>query len=438
MIKRALCRIIIMIFCFLYVFSTNAENAEKISGVSTLELSTPVSPEIKEDQQKLALDSLSNFLTFWINEFFDNCLQPRNPISKYFLDTFIALCKKHAKEKTFVEGRKLTTEFIVTNDILDSIIASHNSHYDSRAFHFWNQASTAQKSNDDIAVFNAAVKALFYSMAHIGSPINVPDAPPGTKLTKSVQSMLQKIINRINISFSNPIITGKPPNFPQSKVTIYVKIDSIPFPYFPLIAFRPDGKMVITVNTDSEGIASLANMKIPFVAHGAFLYIQPNLGASIDKSLSFDIKSFGLKLTEKSDQTLIFNIIKPVYALDYKATSVNQMEIPTVFSDIRTMHKFLTDSCFFEPSGGGKNPDISLQIQCQISNYTHDDKEQTQIKVESKIIINELKPKGSKVEKIAVLNDKYYEIGPNIPIGLFFWESSNALRALIKEMLDAL
>lgn len=436
MIKKISYKIIVTVFyLFIYVFSANAE---KISGVSTIELKTPVSPEIKEAQKKLALDSLSNHLTFWINEFFDNCLHPRNPISKYFLDQFIASCKQHAKGKTFVEGRKLTSEFTVTNTILDPIIASHNSFFDSKALHFWNQASAAQKSDNDIAAFNAAVKALFYSMSHIGSPITIPGATPGTKLIKSAQSLLQNIINKVDISFSHPIITGKPPNLPQNEITIQVKIDTIPFPYFPLIAFRANGKKIITEKTNAEGVASLANMKIPFVAHGAFLYIRPDLGAFIDKSFSFDIKSFGLKLTEKSDQTLIFNIIKPVYSLDYKATSVNQMEIPAVFSDIRTMHKFLTHSCFLQPAGRDKKADISFNIQCQVSNYTHDEKEQAQIKVESKVIINELKPKGSKVEKIVVLNDKYYEIGPKTPIGLFFWESSNALRALIKEMLGEL
>ena len=436
MINKISSKIILSVFCLLlFVFSTSAE---KISGISTLELNTPVSPEIKKVQNKLALDSLSNYLTFWINEFFDNCLHPKNPISKYFLDQFIASCKQQANAKTFVEGRKFTTEITVTKTILDSLITSHNSFFDTKALHFWDQASAEQNSNNDTAVFNAAVKTLFYSMAHIGSPITIPGVPQETKLIKSAQSLLQNILNKIDISFSSSIITGKPSNFPENEVTVQVKIDTVPFPYFPLIAFRANGKKIIAKKTNAEGVASLATMKIPFVAHGAFLYITPNLGAFIDKSLYYDINSFDLKLTEKSDQTLIFNIIKPVYSLEYSAASVNQMEIPAVFSDIKTMHKFLTDSCFLQPVGRDNKADISINIQCQISNYTHDEKEKTQIKVESKITINEIKPKGSTVEKIAVLNDKYFPIGPKPPIGLFFWESSHALRGLIKELLDEL
>ena len=427
--------IITAFFIFIYLFSSYAD---KISGIATIELNTPVTPEIKEAQQELAFDSLSHYLTFWINEFFDNCLHPKNPVSKHFLDRFIASCKQNVKGKSYVEGRKLITEFTVPNAALDSLIAEHNSFFDAKALHFWNQASAAQRNNNDIAVFDAAVKSLFYSMAHIGSPITIPGVPPDRKLTKSAQAVLQTIINRLEISFVNPIITGKPPDPPQNDVSLTVTIDTIPLPSFFLIAFRPNGKNIITVKTNPEGIASLANMKIPFVAHGAFLHIQPNLAAAIDPTLFFEAKFFGLKLTEKNDQTLIFNIIKPVYTLEYKATSVNQMEIPAVFSDINTMHKFLTDSCFLQRAGGGKKSDIAFNIQCQVSNYTHDNREQNQIKVEAKIVINELKPQGSKIEKIAVLNDKYYEIGPKVPVGLFFWESSNSLRRLIKETLDEL
>jgi hypothetical protein len=102
------------------------------------------------------------------------------------------------------------------------------------------------------------------------------------------------------------------------------------------------------------------------------------------------------------------------------------------------MHKFLTDSCYLQRAGSDKKPDIAFNIQCQVSNYSYDEKEQNRIKVESKISITELKPNGATVEKVAVINDKYYEIGPKIPVGLFFWESSAALRSLVREILDEL
>lgn len=426
---------LITLFILIYLFSSNAET---FSGVSTIELNTPVTTEIKKAQQKLAFDSLSTYLTFWINEFFDNCLHPRNPISKHFLDTFIATCKQNTKRKSYIEGRRLITEITVPQNTLDSIIAEHNSTFDTKALHYWNQSSAARRSNTINAVVDATARSLFYSMAHIGSPITIPGAPTGGKLTKSARALLQELIDKLDISFSNPIITGKPMDSPRDDVLITVTVDTVPLPYFFLIVFRPDGKRIMTTKTNADGVVSLSNLKIPFVANGTFLHIQPNLSAIIDPDLFFEAKFFGLKLTENSDQTVMCNIIKPVYSLTYKATSVNQMEIPTVFSDINTIHKFLTDSCFLQRVGEGMKTDIAFDIQCQVSNYTHDEREQNQIKVEAKVVINKLKPQGLKVEKIAVLNDKYYEIGSKLPVGLFFWESSSALRGLIRKMLDEL
>jgi hypothetical protein len=89
-----------------------------------------------------------------------------------------------------------------------------------------------------------------------------------------------------------------------------------------------------------------------------------------------------------------------------------------------------------QPNKGNSAPDLAITINCQISSYNHDDLEATQMKVEAKISVKD--SKGASVEKVAVLNDKYYGNGHEIPVGLFFWESSNALRELIRKALDEL
>lgn len=436
MTKKIVIHTAVLICCFL--LSGLSVRAETISGMSSIELTSPVTPALKEKQRKSALDSLSSSLSIWINDFFDNCLDPNNPISKYFLDKFTDQCKQKAKEESLIEGRELTIEYYIPSQTLDEIIIQHNAHYDSRATDFWKTVLEAQKYNQDITAFEAGMKALFYSMAHIGSPLDISSIPAGTTLTQHLQTILQKLINRVEISFSEPIITGMPPNLPQNNVTITVTIDTLPFPNFPLITYRPNGKEVIALKTNTDGSVPLSNMKIPFVARGAFLYIRPKLGALIDPTLSFEAKSFGLKLNENVDQTLIFNIIKPVFSLEYTASSVNQTKIPSVFSDKTQIQKFLTDSLHLQPATGKQAPDIAININCQISSYTYDEREQTQMKVETKTVIRELEPNGSTVEKVEVINDKYYDVNHEIPIGLFFWQSSNALRDLLRRMLDEL
>ena len=422
---------------FVAVFFHNAA-PQNITGVSELKISAPISPELKKTQTNAALDSLSVSLTKWINSFFENSLDPKNPVSKYFLDRFIAVCKQNVREKSYVEGRNFITQVTVSNTTLDSLIALHNAIFYSKAVNYWIKATEAQRDSNDIALLNALIQSLFYSMGYIGEPMDIGVKQLEIKSPKQLKLILQNILNRLEISFSHPIISGKPPNLPQKDVIVKVTIDSTPFPDFPIVAFRPDGKKVLTAKTGGDGTVSLSNMKIPFVGHGAFLYLQPNISALIDENFTFSAESFGVELTDKNNQTLIFNIIKPVYTLEYNAVPVNKITIPAEFSDRKTIEKFLNDSIYLQPSSKGGNPDLSFNITCQVSSYVFDEKEQTQIKVETKLLISELKENGSSVEKMVTLNEKYYDVSQKIPIGLFFWESSTKLRNLIREALDEL
>jgi len=411
---------------------------QTISGFSHLELTAPIGPEMKKAQMDSALDSLSGSLGKWINSFFENSLDTKNPVSKYFLDSFTRACRQNVRQKSYVEGRNYITQVTVSNTTLDSLIALHNTTFYSKALQYWFKAAEAQKDSNDIALLNAVIQSLFYSMAYIGDPMELTGKQSDIKSPKQLRHLLQGILNRLEISFSHPIISGKPPNLPKNEVIVKVTIDSTPVPDFPVVAFRPDGKKVISIKTGSDGTFSLSSMKIPFVGHGAFLYLQPNISALIDENFSFTAESFGVQLTEKNSQTLIFNIIKPVYTIDYNAVPVNKITIPAEFSDKKTIEKFLNDSLYLQPASAGGTPDLSFNIICQVSSYVFDEKEQTQIKVETKLLISELKQNGSSVEKMVTLNEKYYDVSHKIPIGLFFWESSNKLRNLIRESLDEL
>ncbi len=427
---------IIAMCCFF--FSTSALSAESITGSSNLELKTPVTPQIKATQRKIAQDSLTHALSLWVNEFFDNCLNPNNEVSKHFLDIFVDRCLQKAKEKTYIEGRELTIEYSIPNHILDQVITTYNSHFDALALQHWQDFLEAQNLSDENESFNKGIRAFYYSKAHIGSPIEVQGLPAGTTLMQYLQSFLQQIINRVDISFSLPIISGKPPNHPTNPVDIRVTIDTIPFTYFPLTAKLPNGKTILTMKTDADGNASLSQLRIPFVAHGAFLHIRPDFSAILDPTLSLCAESFGLTLTENVNQTLIFNIVKPFFTLDYTASAVNQVTMPSLFTDKQQILRFLKDSLHLQPSTENQQPDIAITINCQVSSYTYDEREETQMKVEARAVVKDLKPNGQMVEKIETINDKYFDINHKIPIGLFFWESSNGLRHLIRKALDEL
>ncbi len=431
--------VLLMLFCISTLFTSNASSLSKnVSGVAKMTLNSPVNPQLRKQQRKIAQNDLINSINKRITELLPPDFDRKNPVSKYLLDKFYASCIQNAKESSSMDKHIWTLDYTLPISTMDSIIVAHNTYNDAQAFHFMEIITQSQKNNLETTIFNAGINVLFYAIAHFGEPLMAPDIQPAKTLIQYIRPIVQNILDRININFNSPIITGKPANKPQNEINITVLLDTVPFPNFALSASLPDGKKLISLKTDNNGNAPLSELKTPFVIHGTFLHIKPDFSTFTEASFSFDIKSLGLNIQENIDQTLIFNIVKPVYILDFKTTSVSKMEIPPDFSSSKAIEKFLCDSCSLQPKTGIKQTDLSIKIYCQVSSYSYDEKEITTMKVESHSIIKELKQGGSEVERTVILNEKNYDINHEIPIGLFFWESLKALQVLIKQMLDEL
>ena len=445
---------IICLFCILPFIS----QAQTINGASYIQLNSPITADIKQELKQQAIDSLSRSLEIWIKNFFDKDFDNTNSVTMHFLNKFARLCSQNAKETSNINERTYSVELALPDHLVDSLLSSYNREYDSLAIHYWKISQQSITQENKIGLFRAGTYALFYSLAHIGTPVILPETSPKTLLVSHSRATLQQLIEKLDISFDNPIVHGQPPNPIQKEVRISVTLDSVPYPDFPLVASLPDGRVIYSTKTDSKGEATFANLKVPFVAHGTFLHLRPNFPGIVDPSLSFDVTSLGLKLSPGCDQTLIFNIIRPTFTLEYSATSVNQLDIPADFANPTLVQQFLRDSCSMQPHSGGQKPDLSVLIRCQASFYSYDEREQSQLKAEAQIVISETKPNGSVVEKTAVLNDKYYDIRlklpssdnkrkkrkkysseeNEIPKGKFFWESYDALKSLLKEALSEL
>lgn len=435
--KKNKTSLFIATFLFFLIF-TNSSTGQEIIGTASVSLKAPATSTLKAKYKKIAKDSLAQALSVWVNEFFDNCLDPNNNISKHFLDQFVNNCIKNAKVKSYIEGRELTVDYSIPNNVIDSIITSHNARNDGLALNFWKQLLAAQNQNQALQILRNGIKCLYFAKAHIGSPLIVPQVPTNTTFSKHLLSIIQNMVDKTDISFNIPVISGKPPEVPYKEILATVVIDTIPFPQFVILATLPDGRKVTTLTTNDKGIASFKNLKTPFVNNGTFLHVSPNFAAFIDPTLNFSVKDFGLNIGENLDQDLIFNITKPAYKLKYNITAVNKVSIPASFSDEKYIHAFLTDSLPFVTTKGNANSDLVITINCQVSKYTFDKLEQTELKVESNIRLEELKPNGIKLEQTVFLNKKRFDAYQKIPTGLFFWQSSKALRNLIRNMLDDL
>jgi hypothetical protein len=433
--------------------------ADDVSGTYTKVLKESVTPELRADVREQAVDSLRYELRLWLDENMQTPPDLTDPLTKHFLGIFADSCVKRAKEESFIEEREWFYRLSLSDRDIRSIIDRHNGRYDSLSRHYWKLASEGLKFGRSPVVFSGCTHTLFYGSAHIQLLGHEPAEALQTARA-TAREELQKTLDQVMVSFSEPIITGKPGTPIEKNVTATaglietkeqseqvedengnpqtittITYDTIPFPGLPITGRLPDGRKVFTIRTASNGMASVGTIDMPFVAHGAFLHTHTDLGAVVDPGLSFTPDAFGLETPEGHDQSLMFNLIRPVFVLEYQVTAANEIDIPGDFRSKTTIEKFLKDSCHMVPKQGTRPADFSIDITCQVSSYASDEDELTHLKVEAAGSVKHLTVDGARVEQAKVLHQKSYETGMTVPTGLFFWESTNALRGFIRELL---
>jgi hypothetical protein len=435
---------------------SSAATCQEITGSATVKLSAPATADQTAAVTQAALDSLRNTLYLWVQENIGGTPNISNSVEKGFFNIFAKFCATRAKETSIVEDHDLTASFTLTSDQVKNAVKEHNSRYDALAISQWQQTTDYLARKRQVDAFTSAIKTLYNAKAHLGEPLPTPGVSKTPEpLFVSAQKTAQTLLNKLTITFSEPLITGKPSAPIMNQVTILAVIDSQPLAGLPLICQLPNGKEILSVTTDAKGLASLAHLKMPFVAYGTFLNIRPDLASIVDLSLkNIPAADFGLTLTENQDQSLIFNLVKPLYTLEYTITPVNNIAIPVEFKEPTKFKQFLSDSLHLQPANGSA-ADIAIQIECQVTSYTSDETEQTKLKTEIRASVRQLSPDGTHVEEAKTLSEKEYAHSNQvstkvfvkkkvasdenkIPTGEYFWLTSKALQTLIRDMLNIL
>jgi hypothetical protein len=405
--------------------------AEIITGSSTLKLNSPADAAVRYKAVSIAADSLKSSIHEWLSRTTQNAPDLENPIEKHFFNILIKECIKKAKQDSYFEGHEWTLNLDIKDEEVQKVIAAHDKRCDSIAAHHWNLAQDAIADSNYPAIYITSINALFYTMGVISAP------KEGSKMENQVREAVQDVLDKLTIHYSSPIIKGKLGEISETQIGITAKIEEKPFPGLVLLARLHNGTRITSLTTDEQGKAELANIKMPFVAYGTFLHVVPNFGAIVNPGYVFEAESFGLSLRETQDQTLIFNVIKPVYSLNYQARAANKVEVPQDFSSDRRLRSFLEDSCHMEPQKSAEQADLELDVRCQVSSYTFDEREETDMKVEVQAEIKQ-NSSGDSIGKTELLHKKTFDSNHPIPYGLFFWEATNELKIMIREMLKEL
>ncbi|MFP4417347.1 MAG: hypothetical protein ACOC41_07960 [Chitinivibrionales bacterium] len=427
----------VLLFCLL-IGGTMCVSAQNVSGVAHLVLNAPASQEHRQKIKSLALDSLKNSIMVWMKDIHYQLPDSTKGVEWHHFLSFVSECAKTAEKQSFVEAREWTLRLDLTAEKLKSLLDEHNAQVKPKALKYWDLAREGMKHGRAAVVFTSSVHTLYNAMGHLGEPLFLEKDGEPVDLKEESRKALQEALNRLKIQYSSFIIKGKSGNAPDEDITITATIDSAPLAGLPFTGFLPDGNNLFKIFTTTDGTAQFGEYTIPFVSYGTFLHVQPNLGAIVQPSYYFTFSDFGVMPGEGHNQTLMFNIVKQAYKLEYKVSSANQVKVSSDFSNGTLVRKFLEDSCNLITSSPTNPADLKISIQAQVSSYTHDSREETEIKAEALIKVKQLHSGGNELEESKMLNQKTFDSNHKIPTGLFFWETTQTMRNQLRDMLNSL
>lgn len=411
----------------------SSAQARPISGMAMYRLTTPATKLITEKTAEIAMQNFRTDCVEWIKEETGTTLDSSNAIWNYHLAAFTDSCLHVARRETSFQGHEYKVAIALSDEEARATLQAHNARCQAISLATWTRLKNSLESNLTGDVFQLGIQTIFYGMGRIEKTVEVPgENEPGVFMLDDARKIAQDFINRISIHSQTFVISGKPGSVADGYIILQTTLDTLPLANFDLLGKIGHGKKMFSGRTASDGMLTIKDFKIPYVAKGTFLYVESDFGAAVNNVCSFSAGDLGINFPE---QTILFNTVAPTYVLSYKALAVSKIDIPKDFVSDAFIRKFLHDNCFITPAADPDKADLYIDITTQVSCYSSDSTETTDLKVENAITIrNTLK--RTLAEKTAIVHEKSYETGVDLPIGLFFWEAAGKSTAMIKSLFS--
>jgi hypothetical protein len=407
---------------------------DQIDGEKSITLVKPLSNDVAVMIRDSAAQKFGAHLRMILSDYYNTPRDSGDPLQSHYVESFITRCRAGAENKSAFSGRTWTARYSLTADSLKSMIALHNAQYDFRAMHDYTLLLDAERAQNYLEIFKYAVRSLCLSSAHIGEPLKNPGT--GEILADDAKIVLQKCLDKLSVSTSTLVMEGSCGVTRTDPLTIEVKIDTIPFAGFAMLARIPRVIRPFALYADKNGTTTLPSFTIPYAAFkGTFLSIEPNFGAVLDSSRGMVLTAADLGIS-LSPAMVIFKTVSPTYQLDYMLNAANNMPIPKEFQQGTALKNYLRDTCTLKPAAeGSAGADLSIAVQCQVSSYTYDETEETVVKAEAQITIKENRANGRTLQRILIVNQHGYDYRNDLPVGAFLWETMGKLKQSVRAML---
>lgn len=411
---------------------------EVLTGGHTIELAGPIDDATAREVKARAYDAFRKEVQGWLEVNVLGEWDLSNGIDRQHLDRFTRALADRAKQESKFNGPRWSYAYNMTASAVAKAAEDWNTRYDALAVRSYVQFSSAAESRNlhDIYVFG--IRTVFYSRAHLGPHKSIP-GKSGKDYIYETNQGLKELLEKLSITTSDAVLAGKPGFKPDNDIVVAAAFDGgVPLPGLKVSIVLHGGPKLATVSTGSDGKASLGTILTPYVANGAFFNVVPNPGAEIDSLAYFQFEDMGLGLSRSYSQTLMFKILRPTYTLEYRMTAASDIVVPRDVADKAYMVKFLRDSCHLELAAAGADPDLHLQVTCQVSGYENDAAETFMLKSEMRATIEEKRSARHSIVQRDQTLQKSYRTGTEPPMGLYFWETVRSMGNMVKTTLLSL
>lgn len=408
-----------------------------IRGVQITPLSGPVTPQISAQAEVDASRLLRDDLLRWLREALGNNWDCANKVDCIHAENLLKALKSKALRSSGFEGRSWKLSYTLQPDSVLRFIDGWNENYvhlRRQSFAAFRQATAA---GDISTIYRSGVKAAFYHRAIMTQMLAASDAAMVDSMA-AVYEAFNQLMASSSLSSSAMILEGKPGNHPNSSLSITFAKESTPISGAYLQAVLPNGNVLVCRPTDPQGTIALDSITIPYVTQGSFLTIRPACGRELDSSYDFSILELSTALQHQPEHTLMFKIKNPAVWIDYQVSGANNIVVPENYRSNHYIMQFLKDSCAMTKAANAQVADVRVTAHYQVSQYDFDKTEESVLKVDMLIEVVEQQFSPPHQRKEVISWEKPYKLGVDIPLGLFFWETSRRMQRTIKELLDSI
>ncbi len=411
----------------------------EFKGQASILLSSPLkdtlASRIKSNAQKQARYQIIVYL----RERGLRAIDTTNPVHRYHLNNVLNNCIRNGTENSYFVQREWTYSISLSTATLDSILTCHNRTCDSLAALFRKRTQSIDRSTDLQTYYSALVSCAFYAHGCFYDTTTQQHARIA-KLQQLCSDSLTSFSSHIRYENANPVIAGKTGFPPDNIPKCHIYYDSLPLAGMPLKVTLPPHRTIYSGRSGAGGNFSFAQCKIPYVRKGTFVYVSTAPERAVDKPLTFSETALGIDRNEYPNNQMMLNVRPARYVLNFRASSASDVTMPEKFKQGDFLHSFFKDSCNILPKTDETSADLRFEIACQVTKYSSDETEKTDVTIMSRIIIAPLTAQNGRTTKLdTVLNHRTYNyFSEELNIGVFFWDAAAQLKQHLQEMLARL